>query len=205
MGASVGYLPAARGLPRSSGGSASTISLSRPAQASRALRPAGLLSRPKATFVTRLRSGQLPSRTACQLPELPTSLRMDSSSTGVLGEASESHRCDGATSSQGLARRHGRLRRRRSKYRCRRSDSYYPVAYTGARKLSGVSPGTCGNRLSRGEECWDRVLLGGPSRTRKIRSALPLAKGYPALRLLAISAAPDKRSPGGCDCRATTG
>ena len=46
-GASVGYLPAARGLPRSSGGSASTTSLSRPAQASLALRPAGLLSRPR--------------------------------------------------------------------------------------------------------------------------------------------------------------
>jgi len=38
---------------------------------------------PKAAFVTRLRPGQLPSRTACQLPELPTSLRVDSSSTGV--------------------------------------------------------------------------------------------------------------------------
>jgi hypothetical protein len=55
-----------------------------------ALRPAGLLSRPwrppafaRASFVTRLRSGQLPDRTACQLPELPTSLRMESSSTGA--------------------------------------------------------------------------------------------------------------------------
>jgi hypothetical protein len=38
---------------------------------------------PEAAFVTRLRSGQLPDRTACQLPELPTSLRMDSSSTGA--------------------------------------------------------------------------------------------------------------------------
>ena len=82
-GASAGYLPVARGLPRSIGGSASTTSLSRPAQASLALRPAGLLSRPMATFVTRLRPGQLPNRTACQLPELPTSLRVDSSSTGV--------------------------------------------------------------------------------------------------------------------------
>jgi hypothetical protein len=46
-GASVGYLPVARGLPRSIGGSASTTSLSTPAQASLALRPAGLLSRPR--------------------------------------------------------------------------------------------------------------------------------------------------------------
>ena len=38
---------------------------------------------PKAAFVTRLRPGQLPNRAACQLPELPTSLRVDSSSTGV--------------------------------------------------------------------------------------------------------------------------
>ena len=45
-GASAGYLPVARGLPRSSRGSASTTSLSTPAQASLALRPAGLLSRP---------------------------------------------------------------------------------------------------------------------------------------------------------------
>src|SRR3954452_24789343 len=35
------------GLPRFSGGSASASSLSRPAQASRALRPAGLLNRPR--------------------------------------------------------------------------------------------------------------------------------------------------------------
>ena len=41
------FFPVARGLPRSSGGSASTTSLSRPAQASLALRPAGLLSRPR--------------------------------------------------------------------------------------------------------------------------------------------------------------
>ena len=40
-------LPCSRGLPRYSGGSASTPSLSRPAQASLALRPAGSLNRPK--------------------------------------------------------------------------------------------------------------------------------------------------------------
>ncbi len=44
-GASVGFFPVSRGLPRSIGGSASTTSLSRPAQASLSLRPAGLLSR----------------------------------------------------------------------------------------------------------------------------------------------------------------
>src|SRR5215208_5221741 len=40
-------LPRSRGLPRFPGGSASATSLSRPPQASRALRPAGLLNRPR--------------------------------------------------------------------------------------------------------------------------------------------------------------
>src|SRR4051794_1094205 len=40
-------LPRSRGLPRFPGGSASASSLSRPSQASRALRPAGLLNRPR--------------------------------------------------------------------------------------------------------------------------------------------------------------
>src|ERR1700689_4873195 len=44
------FLPCPRGLPRSTGGSASTTSLSRPAQASLALRPIRLLARPKADF-----------------------------------------------------------------------------------------------------------------------------------------------------------
>src|SRR6266852_2651782 len=44
------FLPCPRGLPRLTGGSASTTSLSRPAQASLALRPARLLARPKADF-----------------------------------------------------------------------------------------------------------------------------------------------------------
>ncbi len=44
MGAYVGYFPIPHGLPRQTGGSASTTSLSRPAQASLALRPAGSLS-----------------------------------------------------------------------------------------------------------------------------------------------------------------
>ena len=38
---------------------------------------------PKATFVTRLRNGQLPNRPARQLPDLPTTLWVDPSSTGV--------------------------------------------------------------------------------------------------------------------------
>jgi hypothetical protein len=46
-GASVGCFPTACSLPRYSGGSASTTSLSRPAQASRALRPVGSLNRPR--------------------------------------------------------------------------------------------------------------------------------------------------------------
>src|SRR3954462_9731742 len=40
-------LPRSHGLPRFPGGSASASSLSRPSQASRALRPAGLLNRPR--------------------------------------------------------------------------------------------------------------------------------------------------------------
>jgi hypothetical protein len=38
---------------------------------------------PKATFVTRLRDGQLPDRPARQLPDQPTTLRVVPSSTGV--------------------------------------------------------------------------------------------------------------------------
>ena len=51
------------------GGSTSALSLSRPAQASLALRPVGSLSRPKATFVARLQPSQLPSQAAHQLPD----------------------------------------------------------------------------------------------------------------------------------------
>lgn len=60
--------PSHLGLPRYSGGSASTTSLSRPAQALLTLRPAGLLNRPKAAFVTRLRPDRLPDQAARQLP-----------------------------------------------------------------------------------------------------------------------------------------
>jgi hypothetical protein len=46
-GAYVDSFPASRGLPLVAGGSASALSLSRPAQASLTLRPAGSLSRPR--------------------------------------------------------------------------------------------------------------------------------------------------------------
>ena len=75
-------LPRSRGLPQMAGGSASALSLSRPAQASLTLRPTGLLSRLTATFVTRLRPDRLPDRTARQLPDQSTTLWVESSSTG---------------------------------------------------------------------------------------------------------------------------
>jgi hypothetical protein len=75
-------LPHSCSLPQMAGGSASALSLSRPAQASLALRPAGSLSRPEATFVTRLQPLRLPARAARQLPDQSTTLRVESSSTG---------------------------------------------------------------------------------------------------------------------------
>jgi len=45
------------------------------------LRPIGLLSRPEATFVTRLQPMRLPAQAARQLPDQSTTLRVDSSST----------------------------------------------------------------------------------------------------------------------------
>src|SRR5262245_49815885 len=74
-------LPRSRGLPQMAGGSASALSLSRPAQASLMLRPAGSLSRPEATFVTRLQPMRLPAQAARQLPDPSTTPRVDSSST----------------------------------------------------------------------------------------------------------------------------
>src|ERR1700731_4211962 len=68
-------------LPQMAGGWASALSLSRPAQASLTLRPAGSLSRPQATFVTRLQPMRLPAQAARQLPDQSTTLRVDSSST----------------------------------------------------------------------------------------------------------------------------
>jgi hypothetical protein len=83
MGAHVGCFPIRLGLPQTAIGSASTSSLSRPAQASRVLRPAGSLSRPTAAFVTRLRHGRLPDQAARQLPDQPTILWVEPPSTGV--------------------------------------------------------------------------------------------------------------------------
>ena len=54
-------LPRLCRLPRLAGGSVSAL---RPAEASLTLRPAGLLSRPTATFVTRLQPGRLPDQAA---------------------------------------------------------------------------------------------------------------------------------------------
>src|SRR5713101_9734023 len=80
-GCSCRLLPRSRGLPQMAGGSASALSLSRPAQALLALRPAGSLSRPQATFVTRLQPVRLPARAARQPPDQSTTLRVESSST----------------------------------------------------------------------------------------------------------------------------
>src|SRR6266568_236368 len=54
------FLPCPRGLPRLTGGSASTTSLSRPARASLALRPARSQPAQGRTFVPRLRPSRLP-------------------------------------------------------------------------------------------------------------------------------------------------
>src|ERR1700726_3179450 len=64
------FLPCPRGLPRLTGGSASTTSLSRPAQASLALRPARLLARPKADFCPEASTWPVtrPSRSVATMP-----------------------------------------------------------------------------------------------------------------------------------------
>src|SRR6267142_721281 len=74
-------LPHSYSLPQMAGGSASALSLSRPAQASLTLRPTGSLSRSCATFVTRLQPFRLPGRAARQLPDQATTLWVESSST----------------------------------------------------------------------------------------------------------------------------
>ncbi len=77
-------LPYSCCLPLISGGSASASSLSRPAQASHSLRPAGSLNRPRrAAFVTRLPPGRLPCQAARQLPDLSTTIWVEPPSTGV--------------------------------------------------------------------------------------------------------------------------
>jgi hypothetical protein len=62
-----GVLPCSCSLPRFSGGSASTPSLSRPAQASHALRPARLLTHLSVGFITRLRPCRFPGSSARKL------------------------------------------------------------------------------------------------------------------------------------------
>ena len=66
-------------LPQMAGGSASALTLSRPAQALRVFRR--IAQPPKVTFVTRLRSRQSPSETARQLPDLSTIIWVEPSST----------------------------------------------------------------------------------------------------------------------------
>lgn len=76
--------PSNSGLPRYSGGSASATSLSRPAQASHTLRPAGLLNRPRRP----LSRGFIPTDYSPEMlvsyQILPTTFWVDPSSTGVL-------------------------------------------------------------------------------------------------------------------------
>jgi hypothetical protein len=74
-------LPRARGLPQMAGGSASALSLSRLAQASLTLRPAGSLSHPRRPLSRGFQPAQLSARAARQLPDQSTTLRVDSSST----------------------------------------------------------------------------------------------------------------------------
>src|SRR5215472_12546443 len=81
-GARVGCFPVARGLPRISGGSASAISLSRPAQASLTLRPVRLLNRPKAAFVARLQPKGLPPKPLASYQIKPTTIWVESSTIG---------------------------------------------------------------------------------------------------------------------------
>src|ERR1700688_4750263 len=74
-------LPRSYSLPQMAGGSASALSLSRPAQASLTLRPAAFLTRPKGAFVAGLHPCVFPGRAARQLPDQSTILWVESSST----------------------------------------------------------------------------------------------------------------------------
>src|SRR5215475_8467319 len=101
-------LPRSCCLPQMAGGSASALSLSRPAQALLALRPVESLSRPAATFVTRLRPRQLPSRVARQLLDQSTIIQVEPSST-------DDSRRQGALPRGDMSdRRHSRVRRRKA-------------------------------------------------------------------------------------------
>src|SRR5205823_3741184 len=66
------FLPCPRGLPRSSGGSASTSSLSRPAQASHTLRPAQLLTHHTWALSRGSARARFPARTLASYQVLPT-------------------------------------------------------------------------------------------------------------------------------------
>ncbi len=66
------FLPCPRGLPRSSGGSASTSSLSRPAQASLTLRPAQLLAHHTWALSRGSALASFPARTLASYQVLPT-------------------------------------------------------------------------------------------------------------------------------------
>jgi hypothetical protein len=75
--------PLHSGLPHFSGGSASTTSLSRPAQASHALRPAGLLNRPRRPLSRGFDPADYPTKPLVSYQVLPTTSWVGPSSTGV--------------------------------------------------------------------------------------------------------------------------
>src|SRR4051812_28666130 len=74
--------PLHSGLPRYSGGSASTTSLSRPAQASLTLRPAGSLNRPRRPLSRGFGPPGCPDKPLVRYQVLPTTSWVDPSSTG---------------------------------------------------------------------------------------------------------------------------
>ena len=74
--------PLHSGLPHFSGGSASITSLSRPAQASLALRPAGLRSRPRRPLSRGFSPSGYPAKPLVSYQALPTTSWVDPSSTG---------------------------------------------------------------------------------------------------------------------------
>ena len=77
------FLPRPCCLPQMAGGSASALSLSRPAQASRMLRPIGSLSRPRRPLSRGFSPAGYPHQAARQLPDLSTIIRVEPSSTDV--------------------------------------------------------------------------------------------------------------------------
>jgi hypothetical protein len=79
------FLPRSHGLPRLTGGSASTTSLSRPAQASLALRPARSLARPNGGLLSRGSSPTgYPTKPLGSYHVLPTTTWVDPPSTDDL-------------------------------------------------------------------------------------------------------------------------